>query len=122
MAQLPTPRVTGAFTSASRVAGTVTWNTQTNLSDLEQVRVRYVRILASTSSSPPQRTTVAGLAELTSTGWASFTSNSRTYQYRDDRITSGFDSTPPSYIDRTVSFNESGLSGYNVWAMSRLEV
>ncbi len=122
MAQLPTPSLSGQFNSASAVGGTVSWSSQSNLNDLQQVRVRYARILATTSSSAPLRSTLSELAERTSSGWTSFTSFGRTYQYRDDRITSGFDSTPPSYTDRAVNFTESGVNGYNVWALARLEV
>ena len=122
MAQLPTPSVSGAFVSASAVSGSASWASQANLNDLDQVRVRYARIAASVSSSPPIASTVEGLAEVTSSGWANFTSGGRTYQYRDDRITSGFDTTGPTYSDRAVSFNEASLTGYNVWAMARLEV
>ena len=122
MAQLPTPTIQGAFTSASLVQGTTSWSSQSNLEDLNQVRVRYARISASTSSVAPSRSILAGLAERTATSWATFSSGGRTYQYRDDQITSGFDSTPPSYTDRTVPFSEGNLSDFNVWAMSRLEV
>ena len=119
MAQLPTPRIEGAFTSASLVRGTVDWNSLSNLNDLAQVRVRYAR---STQSVAPSQADLIARAERTATSWASFTSGGRSYQYRDDRITSGFDNTPPSYTDREVSFSEASLSGYNVWAMARLEV
>ena len=122
MAQLPTPDIQGAFTSVDNVGGTVTWDSQTNLEDLDQVRVRYARILTSTSSIPPNRTTLINLAERTLSSWDSFISNGLTYQYRDDVITSGFDNIPPSYTDRTITFFEDNLSGYNVWAVSRLEV
>ena len=122
MAQLPTPNISGAFTSASGVSGSVTWATKSNLNDLDQVRVRYARIAASVSSSPPNASTVRGLSESSSSSWTNFTSSGRAYQYRDDRITSGFDTTPPSYTDRSVGFSEGSLTGYNVWAMARLEV
>ena len=119
MAQLPTPTIQGAFTSASLVQGTTSWASQSNLEDLNQVRVRYAR---STQSVAPSRADLSARPERTATSWATFSSGGRSYQYRDDRITSGFDNTPPSFTDRSVPFSEGNLSGFNVWAMSRLEV
>ena len=111
MAQLPTPTVSGAFSSASRVDGTVTWPTMTNLNDLDQVRVRYAR--HATSTTAPSATTLGLQSERTG-GWARGTLPSG-YTYRDDVITSGL-------ADRTAPFNETSLTGYNVWAIARLEV
>ena len=112
MAQLPTPSISGSFTSTSRVQGTTAWDTASNLSDLDEVRVRYARIGAGTSSAAPSRTDLMNGSARTT--WGTFSSGGRTYGYKDDVITSGFAS-------RSVAFSESALSGYNVWAMSRLE-
>ena len=127
MAQLPTPTVSGSFSSASRVDGTVTWPTMTNLNDLDQVRVRYARHVNQhycTFRNNPWFAVGHARAgqSARATRWGSFSSGGRSYGYRDDVITGGFDNTPSSYTDRTVSFNETGLSGYNVWAIARLEV
>ena len=120
MARLPTPSINDErFATASSVAGDVEWATMDNLEDLDQVRVRYARHRSTTIA--PSRTTLIGLSENTG-GWTNFSSGGRTYQYRDDAISSGFDNTPPSYTDREVSFAESSLTNYNVWAVSRLEV
>ena len=118
MAQLPTPTVSGAFSSASRVDGFVTWASMDNLEDLDQVRVRYAR---ATGAVAPSAADLASRAESTG-GWSSFSTGGRSYEYRDDVITSGFDNIGPSYTDREVMFNESSLTGYNVWAIARLEV
>ena len=120
MARLPTPSIGNErFTTISSVAGDVEWATMDNLNDLSQIRVRYARHRS--TSIAPGRTTVLGLAENTG-GWADFSSGGRAYQYRDDTISGGFDTTPPTYTDREVSFTESGLTNYNVWAIARLEV
>lgn len=117
MAQLPTPTVSGSFASASRVDGTATWASAVNLDDLDQVRVRYLRHLSSTS--PPSASTVGSQSESTSWRRGSLPSG---WTYKDDVVRSGFDNSPPTYTDRTVSFSEASLTNYNVWAMSRLEV
>ena len=123
MAQLPTPTISGQFNSSNTsVSGTVTWSTMDNLDDLEQIRVRYVRQPTSRTKRAPTASTVQGLAETTSAGWTSFNDGGTNYgyQYRDDRITSGFSTTSP-FSDRTVSFSEGSLTDYYCWGMARLE-
>ena len=122
MADLPTPSVSGQFNAANTsVSGTVTWDSQTNLEDLAQVRVRYVRQATSATKRTPNADAVSGRAENTG-GWATFTDGGSSYQYRDDVITGGFDNTPTSYTDRSVNFSEASLSGYYCWGIARLEV
>ena len=122
MADLPTPSISGSFNTANNaVSGSVTWGSQANLEDLDQVRVRYVRRTTSSVRRTPSASTVRGLAQNTG-GWSNFTSGGNTFQYRDDVVTSGFDNTPPSFTDRTVQYSESSLAGYYCWGMSRLEV
>ena len=120
MARLPTPSIDNErFSTTSTIVGDVEWATATNLNDLSQVRVRYVRHRSTTIAA--SLLIVRTLAE-NSGGWTNFTSSGRTYQYRDDVITSGFDNTPTTYTDREVSFAEGNLTNYNVWALARLEV
>ena len=113
MAALTTPTVASlAFATASRVDGNATYFTSAaNNSDITQLRVRWVR--HRTSSAAPTAATVRGLVERTG-GFANFTSAGRTYQYKDETITGG--------LDGNVPISEASLSGYNVWAMVRLEV
>ena len=113
MAQLPTPTVSGLqFTSASTVECTVSWVAQTNLTDLDQIRIRWIR---STSLVSPTAATVRGLAER-GASWGTFSSNSRSYEYYD-----AIDST--GLADRTEGASlSSGVQGYNIWAIARLEV
>lgn len=114
MVALTTPTIASlAFTSASNVDGTVTYGTgAANNGDVDQLRVRWVR--SNTTSTAPGATTVRGLAERSTNAFAAFSSGGRNYQYRDDRITGG--------LDGNVPINEGALTGYNVWAMARLEV
>ena len=122
MADLPTPSISGQFNVANTsVSGDVTWGSQANLEDLDQVRVRYVRQPTSGTKRAPSAFTVQARAENTG-GWSSFTDGGVTYQYRDDVITSGFDTNPSGgFTDRTVPFSEA-LTGYYCWGMARLEV
>ena len=114
MAALTTPTVASlAFATASRVDGNVTYSTSAaNNSDVDQLRVRWVR--STSTSTAPTASTVRGLAQRSATTWASFTAGGRSYTYKDERITGG--------LDGNVPISESSLSGYNVWAMVRLEV
>ena len=114
MAQLTTPSISSlAFVTASRVDGLATYGTgASNNNDVDQMRVRWVR--STSTSTSPAASTVRGLAERSSSSFASFTSSGRSYQYKDETIRSG--------LDGSLSISESSLSGYNVWAMVRLEV
>ena len=122
MADLPTPSIEGEFnTLNTSVSGTVIWDSQSNLNDLDQVRVRYVRRSSSLAKVTPSRNDVISLSSNTG-GWASFSSGGNSFEYRDDVITSGFDITPPSYTDRSVNFSEGSLSGFYCWGIPRLEI
>ena len=117
MAQLPTPTVSGSFSSTSRVDGTVTWPTATNLNDLDQVRVRYARSTERARTAPSATTLgSSGLGQRVQVVGVRGSTGGRSYGYRDDVLRSGL-------TDRVAEpFNETGLTGYNVWAIARLEV
>lgn len=122
MAKLPTPNISGQFNSANTsVSGNVTWANQSNLSDLDQMRVRYVRLATSQTKTVPSRTDLMNLTwnpELSdSDSWRTMRNGSgqtTNYQYRDD--------IQRSSLDRNVPHGQSGLTGFYCWGMSRLEV
>ena len=127
MAQLPTPTVSGAFNAANTaVSGTVTWASASNLTDLNQVRVRYCRLATSRTKATPNRSQLMNTASNRnppSSSWRTMlnaSGQSTNYSYKDDVITSGFSTISP-FSDRSVTFSEAGLSGYYCWAMARNE-
>ena len=113
MARLPTPSISGDFNAAGdTIEGTVTWSAATNLSDLARMRVRLIRILTATSTSPPTFSDFHSLR--TRTNWTNKVSAGRTYQYKDLTDARGLE-------DMTEDFSEGSLGLYNVWGFARLE-